>query len=185
MQRPDIAFAVAVERAGDAGDNKLVAYVLLSDDVLIPAVQELQEFLLRSLPDYMIPSSFVRLRTMPLSANGKPDLAMLACQPDLLILKNTQQAPATPLEEKLVIMVREVLENHAVGVDDNFFLVGGHSLLGMQLVMRLRKSFAADLTLQQLFEAPTVRRLALTVEQMIIESIDAMTDDEARTHLTM
>jgi aryl carrier-like protein len=81
--------------------------------------------------------------------------------------------------------VREVLENHAVGVDDNFFLVGGHSLLGMQLVMRLRKSFAADLTLQQLFEAPTVRRLALTVEQMIIESIDAMTDDEARTHLTM
>ena len=58
------------------------------------------------------------------------------------------------------------------------------SLLGMQLVLRLRQSFGADLTLQQLFDAPTVKSLALTVEQTIIEGINALTDDEARTHLT-
>ena len=74
------------------------------------------------------------------------------------------KAPATPIEEKLLTMVQELLENDAVSAEDSFFLAGGHSLLGMQLVMRLRKTFGVDLTLRQLFEAPTVERLASVVE---------------------
>jgi aryl carrier-like protein len=80
--------------------------------------------------------------------------------------------------------MRELLKNDAVSPEDNFFLAGGHSLLGMQLVMRLRDAFGVDLTLQQLFEAPTVERLALVVETMLIDAIDAMSDEEAERHLT-
>jgi acyl-coenzyme A synthetase/AMP-(fatty) acid ligase/aryl carrier-like protein len=184
MHHPDISFAVAVERPSDGGEKRLTAYVLLDDGVSVPTAQELQEYLLRSLPDYMTPFAFVRLHFIPLSANGKLDLTMLASHGDLLPLERTQEAPATLIEERLLTMMREVLDNNAMGANDNFFLVGGHSLLGMQLLMRLRQSFGTDLTLQQLFEAPTVKRLALTVEQMIIEGINALTDDEARAHLT-
>ena len=184
LRHPDVSFAVAVERSSDAGEKQLTAYVLFNDRHPVPTTRELQEYLLRSLPDYMIPSAFARLRFLPLSANGKLDLTMLASHGDLLPPERTQEAPATPIEEKLLAMMQEVLGNNAIGGNDNFFLIGGHSLLGMQLVMRIRQSFGTDLTLQQLFEAPTVKRLARTVEQMIIESINALTDDEARAHLT-
>jgi|GEM_PF-2569145 aryl carrier-like protein len=69
-------------------------------------------------------------------------------------------------------MVRELLRNDAVGAEDNFFLAGGHSLLGMQLVMRMRNVFGVDLTLRQLFEAPTVERWALLVETMLIDVVE-------------
>ena len=118
----------------------------------------------------MIPAIFVRLHALPLSPNGKLDLTMLAQPTDANLLERTAaKAPATPIEEKLLTMVRELLKNDAVVAEDNFFLAGGHSLLGMQLVMRLRDAFGVDLTLRQLFEAPTVERLALLVETMLEE----------------
>jgi aryl carrier-like protein len=80
-------------------------------------------------------------------------------------------------------MMRKLLKNDAVAAQDNFFLAGGHSLLGMQLVMRVRDAFGVDLTLQQLFESPTVERLALVVETMLIDAIDSMSEEEAQTHL--
>jgi RNA polymerase sigma-70 factor (ECF subfamily) len=79
------------------------------------------------------------------------------------------KASATPIEEKLLAMVRELLGNDAVGAEDNFFLAGGHSLLGMQLVKRMRDAFGVDLALRQLFEGPTVECLALLVETMLID----------------
>jgi acyl-coenzyme A synthetase/AMP-(fatty) acid ligase/aryl carrier-like protein len=184
MHHPDISFAVAVERLSDNGEKYLTAYILLNDGVSVPTARELQEYLLHCLPDYMIPSTFARLHFIPTSTNGKVDFARLAGHGDLLPMERTQEAPATLIEERLLMMMQGVLDNNAIGANDNFFLVGGHSLLGMQLVLRLRQSFGADLTLQQLFDAPTVKSLALTVEQTIIEGINALTDDEARTHLT-
>jgi acyl carrier protein len=94
------------------------------------------------------------------------------------------KVPATPVEKKLLTMVQEVLENDGVAAGDSFFLAGGHSLLGMQLLMRLHNEFGVDLTLRQLFEAPTVETLALLVETMLIDAIDSMSDEEARTYLT-
>jgi thioesterase domain-containing protein/acyl carrier protein len=79
------------------------------------------------------------------------------------------QAPASATEEKLLAIVRELLDNQSVSARDNFFLAGGHSLLGMQLVMRLASAFGVDLSLRQLFEAPTVERLASLVETMLTE----------------
>jgi aryl carrier-like protein len=101
-----------------------------------------------------------------------------------LLPKAAATAPATPIEGKLLTMIRELLKNDAVAPEDNFFLAGGHSLLGMQLVMRVRDAFGVDLTLQQLFESPTVQRLALVVETMLIDAIDSMSEEEAQTHLT-
>jgi acyl carrier protein len=80
-------------------------------------------------------------------------------------------------------MVRELLGNKSVSAQDSFFLAGGHSLLGMQLVMRLRETFGVELTLRQLFEAPTVERLALVIESLLIDSIDSLSDEEAKTQL--
>jgi amino acid adenylation domain-containing protein len=90
---------------------------------------------------------------------------------------------ATPIEEKLLIMMREILKNNTVRAKDNFFLAGGHSLLAMQLVMRVRDAFGIDMTLRQLFESPTVERLAVLVERILIEKISSMTDEEAERQL--
>jgi acyl-coenzyme A synthetase/AMP-(fatty) acid ligase/acyl carrier protein len=181
---PSVDFATVITNIGERGENELVAYVLPKNACVL-TVHELQKHLLRSLPDYMIPTIFVRLHALPLSPNGKLDLTMLAKPTDANLLERTAaKAPATPIEEKLLAMVRELLKNGAVMAEDNFFLAGGHSLLGMQLVMRLRDTFGVDLTLQQLFEAPTVERLAVLVETMLIDVIDSMSDEEAATHLT-
>jgi len=169
-QHPSIAFATAITIIAEEGENQLVAYVLPKEDTSIPTVHELQEHLLRSLPDYMIPDIFVRLHALPLSPNGKVDLTLLERPKDANLLEKTAtQMSPVPIEEKLLTMVRALLENDAVRAEDSFFLAGGHSLLGMQLVMRVRVAFGVDLTLRQLFESPTVERLALLIETKIAE----------------
>jgi amino acid adenylation domain-containing protein len=179
-----IEFAAAIIRSSDGGENQLIAYVLLKDDQAEVGAQELQEYLLRSLPDYMIPSVFVRLCSLPISSSGKIDFKMLDEQREFKVLEKVVAAkPSTPIEERLLVMVRDLLSNQAVGIDDNFFLAGGHSLLGMQLVMRLRHTFDVDLTLPQLFKAPTVRRLAVVIETLLINAIDAMSDEETEAYL--
>jgi amino acid adenylation domain-containing protein len=184
-QHPSIDFATATTNISEAGEKQLVAYLLPKGNASVPTARELQSHLLHSLPDYMIPATFVRLHALPLSPNGKVDLNMLPQPTGANLLESkAAKAPATPIEEKLLTVMRELLKNDAVSAEDNFFLAGGHSLLGMQLVMRLRDAFGVDLTLQQLFESPTVERLALVVETMLIDAIDSMSDEEAERHLT-
>jgi amino acid adenylation domain-containing protein len=98
----------------------------------------------------------------------------------VLGMKNTR----APVEEKLLVMMREILKNNGIRAEDNFFLFGGHSLLAMQLVMRVRDTFGVDMTLRQFFESPTVERLAVLVETILIENISSMTDEEAEKQLT-
>jgi amino acid adenylation domain-containing protein len=170
IQHPSIDFATATTNIEDAGDIQLVAYVLPKKNACVPTVHELQNHLLRRLPDYMIPDIFVRLHALPLSANGKLDLAMLPTPTDTNLLQGLAvEVLAVPIKEQLLAMVRVLLENDAVQPEDSFFLAGGHSLLGMQLVMRVRTAFGVDLTLRQLFEAPTVERLALLIEAKLDE----------------
>ncbi len=167
---PNIDFATAITRISQRGENQLLAYVLPRKDAPVPTARELRRYLLRSLPDYMVPAIFVRLDALPLSPNGKVDLTMLTQPKDAHLLEgNLAKAPGSPIEEKLLTIVRELLENDAVAAEDSFFLAGGHSLLGMQLVIRVLETFGVDLTLRQLFEAPTVERLALLVSTMLEE----------------
>jgi amino acid adenylation domain-containing protein len=166
---PSVDFATAITNVSEAGENQLVAYVLPKANVGMPSAHELQTYLLRNLPDYMIPAIFVRLHAMPLSPNGKIDLSMLP-RPTAanLLRKAAANAPASPIAEKLLLLVRELLENAEVSAEDNFFLVGGHSLLGMQLLMQLQNRFGVDMKLQQLFEAPSVELLAVSVENILM-----------------
>ncbi len=180
-----IDFATSIMKTSDDGESQLIAYVLFKDGQGEVGSQELQEYLLGTLPDYMIPSIFVRLRSLPISSSGKLDLKKLNELRELEVLERVIVVrPSTPIEEKLLAMVRDVLGNHAIGIDDNFFLAGGHSLLGMQLVMRLRQTFDVDLPLQQLFKAPTARRLAVVLETLLIDAIDAMSDKETEAYLS-
>jgi len=185
MSHPGVDFAVVVTQTSPEEENELVAHVLPKKNAALPTAHKLRQHLLQTLPDYMIPATFVRLDELPLSSSGKLDLTALAppAKTSLQEIGKTQ-ALASPIEGKLLALMREILKNNSVRAEDNFFLVGGHSLLAMQLVMRVRDAFGVDMTLRQLFEAPTVESLALLVETTLIENIRSMTDEEAEKQLT-
>jgi amino acid adenylation domain-containing protein len=169
-QHPSIDFAIAITNVSESGENELAAYVLPKKHACALTRRELQQHLLCSLPAYMIPAHFVQLHSLPLSPNGKLDVTMLPPPTAANLLQRTAaKAPATAIEETLLTAVRELLENNDVRSEDNFFLAGGHSLLGTQLLMRVQDAFGVDLTSQQLFEAPTVQRLAVIIRIVLDE----------------
>jgi amino acid adenylation domain-containing protein len=173
-QHPAIDFAAVIATLARDGENQLLAYVLLKPSVQSLTKHEVQNHLLDRLPAYMVPCTFVRLRALPLNSNGKLDLLSLPSLATADLLNGLAPAiPASPTEAKLLTMVRELLSNDAISLDDSFFLAGGHSLLGMQLVLRVRDLFGVDVTLRQLFEAPTVRRLSSVIQRILDHSAEA------------
>jgi amino acid adenylation domain-containing protein len=126
----------------------------------------LRRSLAEQLPDYMIPSAFVLLDALPLTANGKVDRAALPSpEQDRLALEATFVAPRNPLEAVIAGIWARVLGLETVGVDDNFFALGGHSLLATQVVAQLRESFQVALPVRIVFESPTVAGLAAALLQ--------------------
>jgi acyl carrier protein len=93
-------------------------------------------------------------------------------------MDHPEQRAVTDAEKALLGIVRELLKNDAIGVDDDFFLAGGHSLLGTQLVVRARKAFGVKIALRDLFENGTVRKLACRVEELVMEQISSMSEGE-------
>ncbi|MEG4145747.1 amino acid adenylation domain-containing protein [Microcoleus sp. Pol12B5] len=130
-------------------------------------VPQLQAYLAEKLPEYMVPSAFVVLESLPVTANGKVDrLALPAPQPIKLEWAGGYVAPQTSIEEVLVKIWAEVLGIKRVGIRDNFFELGGHSLLATQLVSRVRDAFGVELSLRRVFEAPTIAELSKIVESL-------------------
>jgi amino acid adenylation domain-containing protein len=128
-------------------------------------VPELRQFLAEKLPDYMIPSAFIVLESLPVTANGKIDRHTLPT-PNLIKseLPGNYIAPRTPIEQKLMQIFTEVLGIKRVGIHDNFFELGGHSLLATQMVSRVRDRLQIELPVRSVFEAPTIAELAKLVE---------------------
>jgi amino acid adenylation domain-containing protein len=183
LDRHDKVASCLVMARGAAAERQLVAYVV-PDGHEAPTAEVLRAYLAESLPDYMIPSSFVRLDALPLNASGKIDKPALPEPSEANSLDQQRyRAPETPLEQRLAGIVASVLGVERIGADDNFFLMGGHSLLGTQVVMRIRDGFGVDLTLLHLFEAPTVAQLAAKVEGLVREKLAAMSDEEAARQL--
>jgi len=175
---PGVRSGAVVAAPSPDGGDMLVAYVVEKDPL---SAEELREFLGKTLPEYMIPSAFVRIDALPLTANGKLDKRALPEPSDANALASAGfAAPETPAEEKLAEILTGVLGRGNVGVDDNFFLLGGHSLLGTQVVLRAGEAFGIDLTLRDLFQAPTIRQLAARIEEIVFAMIEAMDDDEAQ-----
>jgi amino acid adenylation domain-containing protein len=151
-------------REGEGGDKRLVAYVVAAEGEEW-RVGELRDTLREKLPDYMLPSAFVNLATLPLTPNGKLDRRALP-EPDAERpeLKESFVAAGTPTEEKLVELWAEVLGVSRIGVNDNFFDLGGDSLLATQLMSRVQKTFQVEAALRDFFDAPTIADLAQNIE---------------------
>ncbi|HLP61372.1 MAG TPA: non-ribosomal peptide synthetase, partial [Candidatus Deferrimicrobium sp.] len=139
----------------ERGDKHLCAYIVSESEY---DAAGLREFLLEKLPDYMIPSYFVRLEKMPLTPNGKLDRKALP-KPGL-DAGVSYAAPRNEIERKLVELWAEILGKDGIGIDDNFFELGGHSLKATVLVSRIHKESNVSLPLTELFRNPTIRGLA-------------------------
>jgi amino acid adenylation domain-containing protein len=176
-----VVLAREIERVADDPSaslrvsKQLVAY-LVPDQKQVPTISELRNFLKGKLPDYMLPSAFVILDALPLTANGKLDRrALPAPDQSRPNLRESFVAPRTPVEEMMARIWAEVLGLERVGVHDNFFELGGHSLLATQVISRLCDVFQVELPIRSLFEAPTVADLVMEVVQREVEQVDGKT----------
>ena len=127
-----------------------------------PSPAELREALRRVLPESMVPTAFVSLAALPVTANGKLDRQALPAPARREAA--TFAAPRTEVERVLAALFAEVLKVERVGMEESFFDLGGHSLLATQVIARLRRAFGIDLPLRKLFEHPTVAGLAREIE---------------------
>ena len=160
---PSIKEAVVVARNNDSGDERLVAY-------LVPTVQpgpkvgELRRFLNEKLPDYMIPHDFVTLEAIPLTDTRKVDRKALpdpgTSRPELT---TPYVAPRTPIEKELAKIWAEVLSTDEVGIHDDFFDLGGHSLSATRIISRVIATFELQLPVRALFESPTVAAMSVVI----------------------
>ena len=150
-------------------EKELIAYLVYTDQK--PSVTELRKFLVRKLPSSMIPSVFVPLEALPLTANGKIDRKALSVPDQTPYQTNYFAAPRTELEELIAGVWREFLGAEDVGIHDNFFELGGHSLLAIRVLAKLRTTFQKELLLRDLFETPTVAELAKRVQALVV-SVD-------------
>ena len=154
--------------------KQLVAYLVIEGEP-VPTTNELHDFLAQRLPKYMIPAVYVLLETMPHLPNGKVDRpSLLMLDGDRLAPSTVFQPPNTPEEEILAGMWQQVLDVEKVGIDDNFFALGGHSLNATQLVSRIRETFAVDLPLRRFFDAPTIRGIAKAIQTSSRETVPAI-----------
>jgi acyl carrier protein len=177
-QCSDIASSAVVAREDGADDLRLVAY-LVAQPGAIPAAGNLRSFLQGRLPEYMIPAVFVKVESLPLTANGKVDRAALPAPDDGNMLREAAYvAPSGIVEERLAAIIGPLLRLERVGANDNFFLLGGHSLLGTQLVTRIGEAFGVELSLLALFDHPTLAGMAREIERLAQEKIESMSSQE-------
>lgn len=180
LNRHPLVAQSAVVCRDDGRGRTLVAYVVTVPPQN-PDARALHEFLAAMLPEYMLPAAYIRLASLPLTENGKFNKTALPPPAQSDVLTDVQyRQPESALEKQLVALVGELLGNEQMGADDNFFLSGGHSLLGIQIVLRIRDAFGVEITLRDLFEAQTVAKLAVKVERLMIDRLKTMSEEEAR-----
>jgi len=169
-EHPHIQQSVVVAREVASRDTRLIGYFVAVPQSQ-PTLGELRDFLGARLPDFMVPATFVRLEKLPLTANGKVDRKSLPAADETNTLRDSSYtAPRTDMEKTVAGILERLLELEHVDVEDNFFSLGGHSLLGAQLVARLRDSFGVEVPLRVVFEAPTVAELSAEVGRLLVNN---------------
>jgi acyl carrier protein len=129
----------------------------------------------------MVPAVFVKLDALPLTTNGKIDRSALPAPDSENTLRDQAfMAPRTPIEKRLAAILCSLLELDQVSVHDNFFFLGGHSLLGTQLIAQIRCSFGVEVALRTLFDTPTIAELSSEIERLILARIESMNEDEVQ-----
>ena len=181
---PDVQASIVVAREDrgtrevGSGEKRLVAYLIPGNGAQL-TVGALRDFLALQLPDYMVPAAFVALEALPQTPNGKVDRAALPA-PDAanMLGDDIFVAPRSTLEEGIAAILCELLGLERISVVDNFFMLGGHSLLGLQVIARLRDAYGVELPLRTLFDAPTAAGLADEIEMLILARLDTLSEAE-------
>jgi amino acid adenylation domain-containing protein len=182
-EHPAVSQSVVVAREIAQGDSRLVAYFIPRAG-RIATVSELRDFLGARLPAYMVPAMYVTLDAMPLTPNGKVDRAALPA-PDAAntLGEDVFHAPRTEVEQAVAGILAPLLGVEKVDVEANFFSLGGHSLLGIQLISRVRDSLGVELSLRTVFEAPSVAELSAEIERLLCAKLEAMSEEEVQRTL--
>lgn len=184
LRHPSVRESVVSTRKNESGEKQLVAYIVLSDSSA--TVSDLREFLAKELPEYMLPSIFVSLAALPYASSGKVNrLALPAPDENNMLRDQVFHQPSSATEERISAIVSSLLSLPRVGVNDNFFYLGGNSLFGTQLIARLRDAFQVDVPLLSLFDHPSVSELSVEVEQLMVARLDAMSEEEAQRLLAL
>ncbi len=171
LRHEGVRDAVVVAREDSPGDKRLVAYVVPREPGRL-TIEALRAHLQKSLPEHMVPSSWVFLESLPLNANGKIDRkALPAPDANRADLGVEYVAPRTEMEQLLAGIWAEVLKVERVGIHDNFFALGGHSLLATQLVARTGEKTSIVVPVRVLFDAPTVSALAVQTELLVAQRL--------------
>ncbi|HET8842786.1 MAG TPA: amino acid adenylation domain-containing protein, partial [Ktedonobacteraceae bacterium] len=165
-QHPAVRETIVAAHTDTTGDTRLIAYAVVHKEQHL-SIQDMQQYMARQVPDYMIPATLILLEAFPLNTNGKVERSALPLpageRPELA---NAFVAARSPLEAQIAEIWSGVLGIESIGVEDNFFALGGHSLLAMQIASRLREAFQREITLRALFEAPTIAQLAELVASL-------------------
>ena len=178
-RHPAIRTSYVAAYANDAGENNLVAYLVASQGR--PNLAELRAFLGKHLPDYMVPSAFVALRELPMTPHGKVDRAALPKPtPENQLEDEHFEAPQSEVEQWLASFLSGLLKVSRVGRNDNFFNLGGHSLMGAQLIAKVQQRFGVELSLRGLFDHPTIAEISSEIERLVYAKLQAMSDEEAQ-----
>ena len=168
LKHPAVQQCVVIAREDTPGDQRLVAYSIAQPGTTVTA-NELRSHTKELLPDVMIPSAFVQLEAFPLQPNGKLDRRALPATKTMEVIEEpmpSHQAPRTPLEQQLMEIWAQILDVPSVGITENFFEIGGHSLLVAQVLTRVRETIGVDLPLRMMFLSPTIERLAEAIERV-------------------
>jgi amino acid adenylation domain-containing protein len=180
---PSIQDVVVTAREDSPGEKRLVAYLVPTNGDAA-SITNLRDYLTETLPDYMVPPVFMTLDALPLTPNGKVDRKALPAPEKVGGLGSCDWvAPRTPIEMELVRILSDVLKATRLGVHDDFFDLGGDSLMATEAILRMRKAFAVDLPLRSLFEAPTVAQMALLIRPQPVASTNGKTSPTTRPRL--
>jgi amino acid adenylation domain-containing protein len=168
---PEVKASAVIVSGANREEKRLIAYLVLARQSQSTA-NAFREFLQQRLPDYMIPATFVRVDTLPLTSNGKVDRAALPAPNGNTLPEEAYIAPSGVVEQRLAELIAPLLHVERVGANDNFFLLGGHSLLGTQLLTRISETFGIELSLLTIFDHPTLSGMSSEIERLILAKLD-------------
>lgn len=161
---PGVREAVVLVRADEQGEKRLVAYCTARDAESVTA-EKLRDYLAATLPEYMVPSAFVRLESFPVTSNGKLDRRRLPAPVWEAYARGENEDPRGEVEEVLAGLWQELLGSGRVNRNDNFFCLGGHSLLAVRLMARVARLCGVELPISEIFKSPTLRSFAKAVQE--------------------
>jgi len=179
-RHPGVETTCVTARAEESGEPRLIAYVVTKPGARVQA-SELRNAVASHLPDYMVPSMFVQSARLPLTTHGKVDRAALPAPTAENVLADDRfDPPQSEVEQWLATLLTKLLGVDRIGRDDNFFRLGGHSLMGAQLIAKIQERFGVELSLRSLFDHPSVHGIASEIDNLIRSQLNAMSDEEAR-----